>query len=432
MSAQEIQLCLASPSFFPAYGGAELRFMRYLPGFRERGIYTRVVTGTPKAKKLTESDKKRDWYRLAPGTALAMETINNTPVQRTRLPDNTGWRRTIIFNQAMLRFCQQPNYRPDVVQLLAPLPPRSVPWLARLRSLGIPIIFAYTFAPKWPGNPIRRALNRLASRLLYQQLDCIIANRSVGRDSISNLGVKNRIEVIPNGVDIDQYHPPTDAQNRLKLRESLGIGENQIMITTIGSIRPTKGSDLLLEAWGRIAQKYPQIHLVLLGIRIDQTDPKLLQFRQKLKGLVEASGAASRIHFAGLVSNVASYLQSSDIFVFPSKREGMPNAVLEAMATGLPVILTPFTGLTEDFGRSNDQYLLADHSPVALAAAIENVLAHRDLRARLGHSARDWVQKNMAIGKSIDRYADIYVELAGQSKRRVVAKHPGTAKKGAV
>ncbi len=415
MLAQQIQLCLASPSFFPAYGGAELRFMRYLPGLRDRGVYTKVVTGTPKAKKLTEADKKQDWYQLAPGSALAIEHINGTPVQRTRLPDKTGWRRTFLFNQAMLRFCQQAENRPDVVQLLSPLPTRSIPWLMRIRSLGIPMVFAYTLAKQESTNQLKRKLRRWALQSLYRQVDCVVANSRRLKDFILDQGVRARIEVIPNGVDIDRFRPAVDAEERSSIRNSIGFGADQILITTVGSIRPRKGIELLLESWAELALKFPTAHLVLVGARIDQSDPKLAEYRQKLKKLVSTSGAAERVHFTGLVTNIENYLRASDLFVFPSEREGMPNAVLEAMASGLPVIMTAFVGLPEEFGTPSKEYLLVERNVQSIANAVSRLISGKETTARLGKNARYWVQKKMDVRATLDQFAALYQELAGQN-----------------
>ena len=415
---QKIQLCLASPSFFPAYGGAELRFMRYLPGLRERGIDTRVVTGTPKAKKLTESDRKQDWYQWAPGKELAVEYINGTPVQRTRLPDETGWRRTIIFNRSMLRICKQPDSKPDVVQLLSPLPPRSIPWLIRIRSLGIPMLFAYTLANHESSNQLKRKLQRWALQGLYGQMDCIVANSKRLKDLIRDRGVRTRIEVIPNGVNLDQFRPAFDTEERLSLRNHLGIGADQIMITTVGSIRPRKGIEFLLESWIELASKFPNAHLVLVGARSDRQDPKLAAYRLRLEKLISASGAAERVHFTGLVTNIEEYLRASDLFVFPSEREGMPNAVLEAMACGLPVVMTPFIGLPEEFGTPGKEYLLVDRNAQAITNVISQLITSKEIRDRMGREASCWVQKTMDIQTSLDQFAALYKELAGRYHQR--------------
>ena len=112
-NSRGIELCLASPVFLPARGGAELRFRRYLPGLRGRGVSIRVVTGTLKAKKLSETDISEEWYSRPVGAVLPTEPIDGTSIHRIRLPDKRGWRRSFVFNQAVLRYCKQPGWYPE-------------------------------------------------------------------------------------------------------------------------------------------------------------------------------------------------------------------------------------------------------------------------------------------------------------------------------
>ena len=106
-------------------------------------------------------------------------------------------------------------------------------------------------------------------------------------------------------------------------------------------------------------------------------------------------------------------MKACDFFVFPSQREGMPNVVPEAMATGLPSILTPFKGLPEEFGRPGEEYLLVERTPEELADALGRVLDDPELAARLGAKAREWVEDNLDVEDSLDAYARLYAELGG-------------------
>ncbi len=169
VSREKIHLYLASPIIYPPRGGAELRFWRYLPGLLQRDIDITVVTGTPKAKKITDSDRCQDWYRYREGENIPLDPVNGIPVYQVRLPDETGWHRTIIFNQKLLELCRRSGQKPDVIQLLTPLPPRSIPWLIWLKMLGIARVFAYTLPPREPENHFSRITHRWLIRQLYQQ-----------------------------------------------------------------------------------------------------------------------------------------------------------------------------------------------------------------------------------------------------------------------
>lgn len=421
-SRQRVELCLASHHFFPTHGGATLRFLRYFPGLRERGIYTRVVTGTPKAKKLVSSDTTREWYKYPIGEILPTEEIDGTSIVRIRLPDESGWQRSIVFNQAVLRFCQQLDYRPGVVQLLSSLPPRTLPWLIRLRWIGIPTVYAYTTPPKLARaslTPLKQAKRKLAYRALYSQLDCIIVQSTAMRDLLLDLGVgESRMEIIPNGVNLQRFRPALDNDEKKTLRASLGIGDKVKIIMTIGSVTRSKGCDLLMEAWAKLAHRFPETHLVIVGPLFDTNHPEHGEFRRKIDDMVATSRLADRVHFPGYVQKVEDYLRAADIFVFPSLKEAMPNVVLEAMASGLPVILTPVVGLPEEFGKAGQEYLLVKRNPEAFAAAISELLQNGDLRKKLGRQGRNWVEKTMDVERSLDRYATLYNKLADRGSLR--------------
>jgi hypothetical protein len=141
-----VKLCLASPVFFPTYGGSQLRFLRYLPGFRERGIDVRIVSGTPTAEDVTAGDSADVWRRYPAGTVLPAEQVNDVPVTRVRLPDRGGLLRAYHYQRTLYRHCT--SHRPDVLQLVGTLQYSAVPWLKRLRAMDIPSVYAVTITSK--------------------------------------------------------------------------------------------------------------------------------------------------------------------------------------------------------------------------------------------------------------------------------------------
>jgi glycosyltransferase involved in cell wall biosynthesis len=413
MLSGNIELCLASPVLYPPRGGAEIRFLSYLPGLGQRGINVRLMTGTPKAKKLTEQDRIQDWYRIPPGSIIPTEPYDGVPIHRVRLPDKSGWRRVAMFNRALLRYCREAECKPDIVQLIEPLSPLAAPWLSRLKPLNIKRAFAYTLPYELPDNGFKRVLRQNCLRLLYSQLDCIVTGSDATRAHALSLGLKTMTEVIPNGVDLQKFHP-LRGEAKKALKGSLGLADMDRIMVTIGSIIPRKGIDLLLESWQALGKRFPDLHFLLVGPRTDEKDPKLNAFNDKLMDLVNASEAGNRVHFTGRVQNVESYLQAADLFVFASEREGMANVILEAMASGLPVVLTPHIGLPPDFGAPARQYLLADRKPASIVEAVSELLENEECCGELAASGRKWVEASMDLNRVLDRYADLYHELSGR------------------
>jgi len=387
--------------------------MRYLPGLRERQLDIRVYTGTPNGKEMS-AEEAALWSDCPTGEFMPITEVSGVPVHRIKLPDKKGKKRTQTFNDRLLEYCSNPEYRPDVIQMVGPLKPMSIPLLRQLRDMGISLLYAVTIAPPEPSRKkwFKRSHSRGDEVELLNLLDCIVTNNTPLRDFVQAAGVTTRVEVIANGVDLECFCPAQTPADRDSLRTQLGIGTNDIMITSIGGISPRKGSDLILDAWARLASEIPNVHLVLIGPRKDLEQSKLKGFRRKMEKTIRQSGAPERVHFTGLCENVDEYQRASDIFVLPSEREGMPNAVLEAMASRVPVIMTPYKGLCSDMGTAGIHFLLSERSVEALSSALRQLLENPAQRSELANHGYDWVRQTLSLDKSVDRYAALYHELA--------------------
>jgi glycosyltransferase involved in cell wall biosynthesis len=184
------------------------------------------------------------------------------------------------------------------------------------------------------------------------------------------------------------------------------------VIVAVGAIMPRKGPDKVLDAWRQILPRYPDTHVLFVGPRADTHDPKLEKFGREIADLVANSGAASQVHFAGIVTDVENYLRAADIFILASDREGTPNSVLEAMATGLPCLVTPYLGISAGIGQAGEHYQLVDRDPEAIASALTGLLEHGTSGEALGNKGLRYVIENIDQQNSLDRYAELYEELA--------------------
>lgn len=411
VAADTVRICLASESFYPVYAGPAVRFSRYLPGLARRGIQARVFTGTPNATKAAMSGTVGRWDDGPIGEWLPVESVNATPVHRVRLPED-GWiRRGLWFNRRLLDLCGRDDIRPQLIHFLS-LPFGATRTLARLRRRGIPSVYTYTMLRGFPRNPLKREILSRAFARRLNGVDCVVASSGMMRDELRRLGVETRIEVIHNGVDLQRYRPAANPAERFGIRRDLGIPDDAIVLLFVGPIEPRKGADLLAEAWARFASRSPRSHLVLVGPRHDISNPDLRTFRLTFEGWLEASGATDRVHLVGLVTNVEDYMRAADIFVFPSRREGMPNVVPEAMASGLALVMTPFHGLSADLGDPSVHFVLARFDARDLAAQISRLVDDDARRLALGNAARRFAGTDMDVERSLDRYADLYRSLA--------------------
>jgi glycosyltransferase involved in cell wall biosynthesis len=280
------------------------------------------------------------------------------------------------------------------------------------------LVYAYTLSAQAPKNPLKRVVRRYTLAYLYRRLDCIIVNSRPMLQDLHPIKGGTRVEFIPNGIDLQRFRPTANDSERTTIRNRLGMDGRQTVLVSVGAVHPRKGTDLLLEAWSGIARRFPDVHLYLLGLRKDISYPALHRFRERLQELTAQSGAPERVHFEGVVRNVDEYLRAADIFMFPSEREGMPNGVLEAMASGLPVALTPFAGFSEDLGTAGQDFMLVERNAAALTQALEALLNDETLRIQMGQRARRRVEDRFDLEKSLDRYSALYHELAGSLNSR--------------
>jgi glycosyltransferase involved in cell wall biosynthesis len=415
---QPLRLCLALPSYDPVYSGAALRFKRYLPGFQERGVHVSVYTATPGPAKAAAAGMDHDrWSELPHGTFLPVEEVDGIPVHRMRIPEGGGRRRAAWFARGLVEFCRRTPEAPDVVQLFTPAL-AAAPWLWRLRRMGISVVATRTMMPSLPPQPLRRGMQvasmRLASRFTTRE----VVGSGAMLDAFRQVGIRGEVEVIPHGVDIERFRPPTGPEEVQAVRRSLGLPADASVLLFVGAVSPRKGVHRLLEAWGHLASAHPDLHLVVAGPRLDRTTPEHAAFHSKLEGLAVASGAADRLHLPGVVRNVEEYMRVTDIFVFPSEREGMPNVLGEAMASGLPVVTCPFSGLSSEFGEAGTHYVLSEFDSVRFAGDVDELLKAPRQREELGRSARGWAEAHLDVERSIDRYVEVYSHLAAGSKKR--------------
>jgi glycosyltransferase involved in cell wall biosynthesis len=174
----------------------------------------------------------------------------------------------------------------------------------------------------------------------------LIALTAEGEDELRAVGSSGAYSVIPNGVDTDRFRPPLP-QERVHRRARYGISTEEFVLLYTGRMVKGKGIDLLLRSLPDIAGALPVVpRLVLVGSGELQEDSIEAVVRQR------AADPRSRITWVQNTDDVTEFLYLADAFVFPSRQEGLPNSVLEALATGLPCILSDIPPHREIAGRS--------------------------------------------------------------------------------
>ena len=244
---------------------------------------------------------------------------------------------------------------------------------------------------------------------LFADADAFVTISERTRDEFLAGGFDpDRVRLIPHGVDVQEFRPASPA-DRGALRERLGLAQDARLVTFTGRLLRGKGLEVLIEAFGRLARRYPNVHLVLVGSGAGQA----LSVEEALRARVQEGGLAARVTSTGRVDNVADYLRASDLYVFPSFFEAMPLSLLEAASCGLPCIATRIGGVVDviDDGRSGVLVEAGDMN--GLAAALAAILDMPERGVALGEAARATVVARFDERENVARYRELFQELGG-------------------
>ena len=218
---------------------------------------------------------------------------------------------------------------------------------------------------------------------------------------------EDRIRVIYNGVDTMAYRPGTPDE-RSAARRMLGVPTGGTVLMTVGSLKPLKGIDVLLRAVAPVLRTGDDVRLVLVGEGPD---------RAALETLSRELGVADRVVFAGLRDDVDAVLRAADVFVLSSHTEALPTVILEAAASGLPVIATQVGGVPELVEPGRSAIVVPPGDEGALRGALERVLSNAPLRASLGARGRAIVEERFRIESMCAAREAVFVELAARFSR---------------
>jgi glycosyltransferase involved in cell wall biosynthesis len=294
---------------------------------------------------------------------LIAKELKRAGVRVVLLPGAPGPRDPLAL-QRLLRFIR--SERPDVVHtflLNAGLYGRLAAWLARVPAI-------YHAEQNIYSNKSRRHL--LFERFLGPRTTRVVACcQAVATFYREQVGLDpQRLEVIYNAVDFETIEPRKD---RLAARAALGYGPDELVLGSLGRLSRQKGHDLLLEALGRLRDRLPQLRLFLAG-----QGPN----RDELSRLAGSLGLDGRVRFLGVRRDRRTLYSAMDIFVLPSRWEGLSLALAEAAGVGLPLVVTAVGGNPEVVAPGPGAWLVPPNEPSALAAALAAAASNISARPR--------------------------------------------------
>ncbi|MFZ2187726.1 MAG: glycosyltransferase family 4 protein [Candidatus Moraniibacteriota bacterium] len=263
----------------------------------------------------------------------------------------------------------------------------GVPYIVSLRGADVP-----GYSERFT---LLYSLLKPLTRKIWARASRVVSNSSGLRALALQTKTSQVISIIPNGIDIEEFKPLPEKEK-----------DGYVRILCVSRLTPRKGIRYLLQAMQMLLIKDAErkIELWIAG-EGDETE--------SLKALSRELGIDTKVKFFGRVAheNVAAHYQTADIFCLPSLNEGMSNTMLEALASGMPIVATVTGGTEELVGDGENGFFIKQHSAEDIAAKLEALISDDALRARFGQASRvraetmSW--KNVAAA-----YCDLYQEAA--------------------
>lgn len=292
---------------------------------------------------------------------------------------DTGFYINLTFNKAARRLL----YTMDIVHGHHPFisGPLAIQYC---KPRHIPIVFTnhtrydlyfHAYVPFLP-DAIGEAAMSAYLPVFYRSCNLVIAPSEGVRQVLENLGVDAPIEIIPNGVDLVPFHNPAHPKDR----SQFGLSANQVLLMYLGRLGPEKNLPFLLRAFAGTAQAIKNVHLMLVGDGPEKED---------LEERIQEMGLSDQVTFAGAApySEVPNYLAMADAFVTASVTEVHPLSIIEAMATGLPVLGIISPGVSDCIADEVTGFLTT-HELAAFTAKMVRLVSEHEHRQAMGAQAR--------------------------------------------
>ncbi|MBL7071872.1 MAG: glycosyltransferase [Candidatus Omnitrophica bacterium] len=351
-------------------GGAEMMLLRMLRNFKD-SKYEHIVISLHPEKNSLKDEIEQEALKVYP---LDMSIIN-FPVSFMRLVGILKREKPLIVHNYL--------FHADILGRIAAKLARVPKVISSIRNENI-------------GGRARELLLGMTDF----SVDRVTAvSRSVADSHLKKGTTKKRkIDVIYNGMELENY----TGEGRSAARKSLDITENAFVIATVANLEPKKGHIFLLKALGELKRKGCGFKLLLAGSGKEE---------KRLKNEAMNMGLKDAVLFLGRSENISGLLAASDLFVLPSLWEGLPNALLEAMAAGLPVVATRVGGVPEAVVDGETGLLVEPGDVSKLAEALRKMMDDDELRKGMAGRAKAHAAKNFDIKNTVLKLDKLYNEL---------------------
>jgi len=344
----------------------------------------------PKVCSLSEKTQLGEYFRKA-GVEIAV----------------IGRKHSIDFNRLLQLYRLLKREKPIIVHTFM----HSANTYGRIAAklAGVPIIIAsergFNFLDRsW----IRIQIDRLLAKFSQQ----LVTNSKELKQSIVKFHRINQEKVITiyNGIDVLRFDFKINVTAQ---KRELKLNLTSPTVGIVARLTPVKNHACFLQAARKVLGRFPNTKFLIVG------DGEL---REALESMAEGLELSDNVIFTGSRSDVPQLLSILDVSVLCSFSEGMPNAVLESMASGKPVVVTDVGGCSEIVKDGEDGFLVASDNPHALAEKIKRLLVDRDAAKAMGRTGRKRIEEQFTIGKMVKNYEQLYANLL-QAKGKTILGH---------
>jgi glycosyltransferase involved in cell wall biosynthesis len=369
------------PYFPPHVGGMEFYVERLSRELVARGHEVFVFTSSEKGFSYHEKVDGVEIYRLrtmTKGYNVPIVPSLFSSLLRKNKPD-------------VIHTHQYPVFFSDVSAMVSCL--RHVPLLLHVHVISEP----------------KSVFSGLVSKLYYKSIGrlpfkgaCTIVTPSFAyRKMLVEMGIESKkLKVIPYSVDLARFHPDNSGEEFKKRYDCDGSN----VILSVGRLNYQKGFSYLLKAISIVVQKLPGLKLVIVG------DGEQFSY---LKELSQSLGLCDSVIFTGLIpqTEMPEAYGAADVFVLPSIFESFGIALIEAQATGKPVVCTRVGGVPEALLEGKSGFVVEAKEPMQLAKALITLLCNRNLAKSMGKEGRRYVENRFEWRKNVDQMLEIYEEM---------------------
>lgn len=251
-------------------------------------------------------------------------------------------------------------------------------------------------------NPVPRGLAAIVPFIKRHAHVIAIASRAVGRHYLGDTWDKHpRVRLLYPPVDMARLGSPRDGA---KIRAELGIPPDVMLIGTVGNLDPGKGFEFLIPAAVQIKRRFAAVKFAIAGAHLENRK----QYAQQLHRLCGELGVANDVLFLGRRSDIPELLASMTIYVHPSEAEAAPMAVMEASASGLPVVATDVGGTRELVEPGVTGVIVPPRSAGSIAEAVIQLLQHPEAAAEMGKDGRRRMERHFSLEACAAAHAEIY------------------------